>query len=137
MSDENMNDAAVSGTPIQSMTSYVVANVNGEIVMWGSMPHYMISDQSAPDGGSVVLGEGQPKTHYVKNGQSVARPANPAVLDGVTLKSLPVPCTITLEGVDHECTDDTCELSFSHPGTYPVKVSAWPMLDATFEVTQA
>lgn len=121
----------------QSQTPFVVADATGKIVSWGVIPQSMLELQPAPAGGSVVPGTGMPDTFYVEEGEVLARPANPTVLDGMTLRSLPSPCTITLKGQTHECTDDHCELSFSQPGTYPVQVSAWPMLDATFEVTQA
>jgi hypothetical protein len=125
--------------PIQQMqTSYVLADSAGRITQVGQMPRFMIDKQVPPAGGSLVIGKGHWDTDYVSGGVIVPRPANPGALDGMTLKNLPAPCTITLEGVDYACTDDTCELSFSHAGTFSIKVTpAWPMLDATFEVTQA
>jgi hypothetical protein len=120
-----------------SATHYVAADAEGRILFFGSVPTFMFAYQAAPEGGSLVLGVGTPETHYVKEGAVVARPANPTTLEGMTLKNVPAPCMVTVEGVDHACTDATVELSFSHPGTYTVKVDAWPMLDATFEVTQA
>jgi hypothetical protein len=121
----------------QIQTQYVVADAGGRIQFYGSVPAFMLEYQVAPEGGSVLTGAGAPETHYVQGGAIVERPANTATLKGMELQNLPVPCTITLDGTDHACTDDSCELSFSHAGTYQVKVSAWPMLDATFEVTQA
>jgi hypothetical protein len=117
--------------------AYVAADADGRILYHARMPYAMFPFQSPPPGGRFVVGFGSAETHYVKGDEVLERPASTAVLDGMTLKSLPVPCTITLEGVEHDCTDDTCELSFSHPGTYTVTVSAWPMFDAIFEVTQA
>jgi hypothetical protein len=120
-----------------TQTAFVMADAAGKITQRMSMPRWMAEHQTPPEGGILVFEDGDMDTDYVKEGTVVPRPANTATLSGMELQNLPVPCTITLEGVDHECTDDTCELSFSHPGTYPVKVSAWPMLDATFEVIQA
>jgi hypothetical protein len=116
---------------------FVVADASGRISLNGTVPRFMLAAQPIPDGGSLVEGAGDPETQYVANGAIVARPASSAALDGMMLTSLPVPCTLTVEGVEHACTDNHCDLSFSHPGVYTVKVSAFPMLDATFEVTQA
>jgi hypothetical protein len=120
-----------------TQTNFVMADAQGRIYMSASMPRYMVDLQLLPTGGSLVLGTGSFDTEYVSDGQILPRPANSATLDGMTLRNLPSPCTITLEGQTHDCTDDHCELSFSHPGTFTVKVSAWPMLEAVFEVTQA
>jgi hypothetical protein len=79
---------------------------------------------------------GTAETHYVKDGEVLVRPACPATLVGRVLENLPVPCTITIEGVVHDCTDDHCELEFSQPGTYSVRVSSFPWLDASFQVSQ-
>jgi len=73
--------------------------------------------------------------HFVQDGAIVERPASPAVLDGLLLRQLPVPSTITIDGVAYPCTDDYCELSFALPGVYQISVSAWPYHDAYFEVS--
>lgn len=116
-------------------TRYVVADATGKISYWGNMPLHMIELQPVPDGHALVHGYGEAETHYVLNGALVARPANPATLDGMTIKGLPVPCTITIEGTEHACTDAQCDLEFSHPGSYEVRVVAFPWLDGVFEVT--
>lgn len=120
-----------------SQTQYVAADAEGRILFFGSVPGFMFQYQVPPESGSLVLGSGAPETHYVKGGAIVERPVNPTTLVGMTLANVPAPCTVTVEGADHACDDTTVDLSFSHPGTYQVKVSAWPMLDAIFEVTQA
>jgi hypothetical protein len=128
-------------TPLFNTTGnaiFTMADATGRIVYTGSVPGHMLDVQNIPEGGCRVDGaQGNPATEYVVGGAVVPRPANPTVLDGMTLKNLPVPCAILFEGVEHECTDSTCELSASHPGTYTVIVGAWPMVEATFEVTQA
>lgn len=127
----------MSDTQDTTQVSAVMADSAGRITQTLQMPRFMIDYQTPPSGGSVVIGEGHWDTHYVSGGEIVPRPANPAALSGMELVNLPSPCTVTLEGADYACTDATCQLSFSHPGTYTVTVSAWPILDATFEVTQA
>jgi hypothetical protein len=129
MTNETMTNETMTNEPAPpavdyTMTSYVSADA------------FMVAVQMPLEGGAIVLGEGDPATHYVKAGQIVARPANTAALAGMTLQDLPVPCTITIDGTAHDCTDDHCDLEFTQPGTCSVTVSAFPMLDATFEVTQ-
>jgi hypothetical protein len=114
-------------------TQFAKHDETGRILFVGQVPGTMLELQ----GENVVAGNADAKLDYVLDGAITRRPANTAVLDGMTLKSLPAPCVITVEGVEHSCSDDTAELSFSHAGTYTVTVTAFPMLDATFEVTQA
>jgi hypothetical protein len=104
----------------------------GRILYVGSVPASMLDLQ----GENIVAGEADPLLDYVAGGAITQRPANPAVLDGMTVRALPSPCVVTVEGIAHDCTDPTAELSFSHAGTFTVTVSAFPALDATFQVTQ-
>jgi hypothetical protein len=120
-----------------TQTKFVIADSTGKIETRGHVPAFMVETQFKPDGGSIVLGDGDPATSYVSDGAIVPRPANTAVLTGMNLTNLPVPCTISIDGTSHTCTDDHCDLEFTQPATYKVVVSAFPMLDATFEVTQA
>lgn len=119
-----------------TMTAYVAADATGAIQFSGTIPAYMIAAQDAPAGGSIVIGNGSAATQYVSGGQIIPRPVNTATLAGMTLSNLPNPCTVTVQGTAHACTDGSCDLEFTQPGTYSVVVSAFPMLDATFQVTQ-
>lgn len=120
-----------------TQTSFVTVDTQGRIHMSASMPRFMVDLQPLPDGHVRLFGSGSFITDYVKDGQILPRPVSTATLNGMTLENLPNPCTITMQGNTHACTDPTCELSFSQPGTYTVVVSAFPMLDATFQVTQS
>ena len=71
-------------------------------------------------------------TKYVVDGVLTDRPANPAVLTGAVLSSLPVPCQIKINATSYDCTDSTATLAFDHPGTYTIKVIAFPHIDAEF-----
>jgi len=113
-------------------TQFVKHDDTGRVLYAGLVPTEMLELQ----GENVVAGEADPSKHYVLAGAITDRPANTAILEGMTLMELPIPCTITVEGVEHACADLTADLSFSHPGTYTVTVKAFPMLDATFQVTQ-
>jgi hypothetical protein len=74
------------------------------------------------------------KTHYVSNGQAVARLANTATIDGLTLLNLPVPCKIVINSTVYDCTEPTADLEFDYPGVYKVTVEAFPYLNAEFEI---
>ncbi|MBB2918111.1 hypothetical protein [Cupriavidus alkaliphilus] len=73
-------------------------------------------------------------THYVKEGALVERPVNTARLDGMTLRDLPVPCVIVIDGARYDCDEPLAELDLSGPGMYAVTVEAFPALDASFVV---
>jgi hypothetical protein len=115
------------------MVVFLKYDATGRILFKGEIPRSMLELQ----GDNVLEGDADVSLDWIQDGAKVPRPVNPATLSGMTLENLPSPCTITVEGIDHASTDATCELSFSQPGIYTVKVVAWPMLDATFEVTQA
>lgn len=108
---------------------------SGAISMVGGGPPGIAGIQSVPAGFALIEAQASIATDYVLDGVVTPRPANPATVDGLTLSNLPVPCTITIDGQEYACGDDTAELSFTQPGVYRVTVSAWPMLDVTFEVS--
>lgn len=116
---------------------FTIADKSGRIVVSGSVPPFMIDDQPIPDQGDIVSGIGDPNTQYVRGGALAARPANTARLKGMTIRDVPNPSTVSVDGGEtHLCTDGTVELHFTQPGTYQVVVSSWPLLDAIFSVTQ-
>ena len=74
------------------------------------------------------------KDVYVLNGEVVDRPENPTTLVGQVLENVPVPATVIINGTNYETNVSRVELGFSQPGTYAVKVVAWPYLDKEFSV---
>lgn len=74
------------------------------------------------------------KPYYVSSGEVVPRPENPAVLSIQTLNNVPVPAQVIINGVSYETTESVVELEFTQPGTYVVKVVAWPYLDKEFTI---
>ncbi|CAG9228915.1 hypothetical protein [Burkholderia vietnamiensis] len=118
------------------MQDYLIHDSNGRIMTRARMPDAMIDIQDVPAGCTLVRAACDINLDWVEAGQVKPRPSNTATLDGMSLRNLPAPCTIEINGEAHDCTDKTADLSFSQPGTYRVVVSAWPMLDAVFEVTQ-
>jgi hypothetical protein len=63
----------------------------------------------------------------------------PATLDGLTLASLPTPCTIHITDpagtITYEVDEPALALSFPHLGTYGLRISSAPFLDGEFTVT--
>jgi hypothetical protein len=74
------------------------------------------------------------KDVYVVDGVVTDRPVCPATLDGYTLNSLPVPCEIKVNNSTYPCDESSATLSFNQPGTYSIKVIAWPYLDGEFSI---
>ncbi len=113
------------------MTEFTRYDTNGRVLVTGSVPEAMIELQ----GGLIVHGKIDGRTHYVFEGTATPRPQNPATLSGADLSGLPAPCQIIINGVVYECEEATATLDFTYPGNYDVRVSAFPYLDAVFEVT--
>jgi hypothetical protein len=74
------------------------------------------------------------KTHYIDDGEAITRPVSPTVLDGLTLKQLPVPCTIVINGTEYDCDEVVAELDLPMSTAYKIKVMAFPHLDAEFNI---
>lgn len=89
---------------------------------------YCIEHATSP----FVMGEYYGDDVYVANGVVQARPANPAVLNGLELTGLPTPCTIHINNVAYPCSETSVELEFDQPMTYRVRVEAWPYMDKEF-----
>jgi hypothetical protein len=83
---------------------------------------------------SWVEGDWNTKLFYVLDGMAVPRPENPTTISNEALENVPVPATVIINGVSYETNESRVELGFSQPGTYDVKVVAWPYLDKEFSV---
>lgn len=79
-----------------------------------------------------VAGEWFGKPYYVLNGVATAKPVNPTTVSGDTLLNVPIPAKVLINNAPYDTNEATVELSFTHPGTYNVKVIAWPYLDKEF-----
>lgn len=113
------------------MTQFAKYDKTGRVLFLGDVPEEMLALQ----GDRVFVGPIDPETQYIVGGQARARPANPAARQGQNLYNLPAPCQITINGKVYDCPDTTAALDFTYPGTYHVRVSAFPFLDAEFELT--
>ncbi|WP_414440445.1 hypothetical protein [Burkholderia sp. 22PA0106] len=144
---EATDAAAVEPTPIviapsapvaaapSELRKYVIADAQGRIFVAGTVPNDSTALAPVLLGGRTVFGAGSADSDYVTAADEIAaRPSNPAVLDGLVLGSLPVPCEIVVDGEAYQCADADCELEFENPGTYVVTVRAFPCLDKTFNV---
>lgn len=87
-----------------------------------------------PNAQPFVEGEWFDKGVYVVNGVVTDRPACPAILVANTLNGLPVPCEIKVNDSAYHCDESSATLEFNQPGTYAIKVVAWPYLDGEFEI---
>lgn len=71
------------------------------------------------EGEAWIEGEGSDTTHYVNlDADPVITPKG-----DYTLESLPLPCTVTIEGVEYAVTEQPT-FSFNYPGTYIISVDA-------------
>lgn len=57
-------------------------------------------------------------THYFDLDSETVQPKSDYALD-----ALPLPCTVTIEGVEYTCTEQPT-FEFNYPGTYLIKVDA-------------
>lgn len=73
--------------------------------------------------------------YYVDNGQPTPRPIMAITTTGATLTGLPIPATVIIGADRYEVDDGDVELDFPLPGTYRVRVEAWPYQDWETEVT--
>ncbi|UBM12748.1 hypothetical protein [Cupriavidus metallidurans] len=108
-------------------------SATGRITSQGLLQNSVIADMTAR-GELSVNGWYDGALNYVKAGAVTQRPANTAVLAGKTLSKLPSPCTIVIDETRYACTGTTATLDLTMPKTYQIRVEAFPMQDATFQI---
>ncbi len=114
---------------------FVRFDADGRVTDFGQQEVEFIVEERL-SGVRIVGGEGHPATHWVDAGTLRLREPNPAVLDGLAIRALPVPSKVTIGAAAYEVTDGSAELSFALPGTYVVRVDSGPrFLVSDFEVT--
>ena len=117
---------------MDSLTEYETET--GLIHMAYSFP----ADEDGPihrDGFSYVPGFYTNTDHYIHNGEPTERPTQSTTLNDCTLIGLPVPATLHIDGETYTVDDGEAELDFILPGTYRLRVEAWPFKDWEGEVT--
>ena len=73
------------------------------------------------------------KPYYALDGEAAERAECPAVLTGLILTELPVPCVIEINGTKYDSDDATVELDLG-TGEHKITIIAWPYLDGVFNV---
>jgi|LGVE01.1.fsa_nt_gb hypothetical protein len=96
------------------------------------------------NGENWVAGSANDLTQYVSGGLITDRPQMSGTLnkttitangtDLATIANLPQPCTATFAGKQYEVMDGSFEFTVDTPGSYTVKVEAFPHLPAEFTV---
>jgi hypothetical protein len=128
-----MSEDRYIATP-ENTVSFVRHRPDGSIDMYGTMAKGFVEDH-IDAGEPYLLAEGRMDTHYVGDGVLMDKTPGQAVLDGMTIKSLPIPAWVTIEGVTYEVTDGEAELEFTQPGTYAVQIRSVSQYPQTIEVT--
>ncbi|MFK3943406.1 hypothetical protein ACI2KC_17260 [Pseudomonas monteilii] len=67
-----------------------------------------------------------PEAYYAPDGVLTARPASTAHLVGDLLKGVPAGATVVIEGQEYTADGTDIVLEFERPGTYLIKVNAFP-----------
>jgi hypothetical protein len=67
-----------------------------------------------------------PEAYYAPGGVLTARPASTTHLVGDLLKGVPTGATVVIEGQEYTADGTDIVLEFEHPGTYLIKVNAFP-----------
>jgi hypothetical protein len=114
----------------------------GEILSSGVMSLGGIKHQIENDGQHFLLMTGDRHNFWVDVEKKKRRmkAACPAVLDGLTLRNVPVPSVLKVTDpstpfvTEYEIADDTVELEFDYPGTYTVTICSVRHKDGTYEV---
>lgn len=112
------------------MTTFAKYDIDGLVLFHGDVPESMIALQ----GDRVFVGDIDGRTHYVRDGHKHARPANTAMLVGLDLTRLPMPCEVVINDKIYPCGEGRATLNFNLPGLYRIRVVAFPFLDALFEI---
>lgn len=124
----------------------IFETTTGRIIRTVSCPKNMINIQCR-NGEEFVFFHHNIYTHYILTAfgnTPIKRPTMPGALnkpqiladgnDLATISNLPQPCTVTFAGQTYEVEDGCFAFTVDVPGTYTVRVEAWPHLDAEFVV---
>jgi hypothetical protein len=113
----------------------IIYNEAGEILRTVSAPREIMTLQ-CKQGEFFVYGEGNDTTQYITQGELTDKPMMPIVIDKlncladgvelITVTGIPVGASITLGDLSAIAEDDSLELSFDIPGSYPLSIQRWP-----------
>ena len=106
---------------------------------WSISSDTPFDDYPVRDGFGLVDGHYDPAVYYVDitadPPAAVERPTQGTILSGSTLTGLPIPATLYVNGEAHVVDDGEAELDILLPGTYRLRVEAWPYKEWEGEVT--
>lgn len=74
--------------------------------------------------------------YYLPGGQLTLRPKSTVTLEGNLLRGVPAGAQVTIEGQTYPADGTDIELEFAFPGTYPLKVDAFPQQEWTGEYVE-
>lgn len=106
--------------------------VSGQILHSGEVPESFIELQ----GSDIVLGKFDGKDSYIVAGHVMPRPENTAYLEGTTLKNVPAPSILKINGKSYPCSDTRVDLEFTYPGVYVIEIDSFPHKPARFTVVR-
>jgi hypothetical protein len=106
---------------------------NGRILQTGDCHPSEVSAQKMEGEGVIPIFENRPdfiKSHYLKDGAIIERPAMPLSVSGATITGIPAGSVLTIGEQTFEVDDGEADIE-GYTGI--VKIKCWPYLDA--EVT--
>ena len=92
-------------------------------------------EANVPDGCEICEGSWNDSDFYVKIDTPIKRPESPVVLNGHTLENVPNNGMLYIDGVAYSLNGESVELEFPLPGTYALRVEAFPFKDWTGSIT--
>jgi hypothetical protein len=107
----------------------------GAIRFNGHCVQSQLVSQNFP-GLATIEGQGAYDTHYVAAGLVHAREMMPGEIVGTTIRGLPTPCRLHVDGQEYNVDDGVAEFTFTYPGTYKVTAESVYHLTKTFELIQ-
>lgn len=122
-----------------TVARYAICNAStGEILRLVTCTADQVSLQVGANEEAIEAAAGElDTTHYAVAGALVLRPTlggfdqTAIVADDVDVASitdLPDPCTVAVDGVEHEVTGGTLSISSPMPATYTVRIDCFPYL---------
>jgi hypothetical protein len=115
---------------------FVQYDAQGGIMQHGSMAQGFVDD-IVSKGGNWLIGVKVGIDQRVNIGTLELEPktACAAVVDGTTIKGLPLPCRVTIDFVQYDVDDGQLEFEFTQPGEYVVTVVSATHLTGQYVVT--
>ncbi|MDR3436444.1 hypothetical protein [Telmatospirillum sp.] len=127
-----------------TLAYYEYRTATGEITQFGETNEQSFEVHKARAAATVTVSEGvaDGATQYVADGTPIDRPVfrrfdktTIAIGDEATIKGLPNPTTVTVNGTSHTVTDGEFVLTATATGKFTIVISAFPYLDCVETIT--